>query len=219
MCASRRCCFHWQQWNKCAPALIYVKQKYKSRMPLPSLSLFIAVPATLFPIIKSHLKQHENDIAITELPLLLSGQSAGKAQPINQRALQGLHIQTAFFEEEGCGTLKQPVKSDRESRGSLSVQQRLLSALCSLSLSAFSKQEVCLKLENKEEQLNVCSDRLYCVLCSAKWQLNMCNHVQPWSSNHQDGLFFTLRVANHSLLRRYLLHFKSNISLVNQTEI
>lgn len=73
--------------------------------------------------------------------------------------------------------VKQPVKSDRESRGSLSVQQRLPSALCSLSRSAFSKQEVRLKLENRQAQLNIYSDRLYCVLCSATWQLNMCNHV------------------------------------------
>lgn len=73
-------------------------------MPFLSLGHFIAVPATLSPIIKAHLKQHENDISITELPLLLSDRSAEKAQPINQGALQGLHIQTALFERRRSGT-------------------------------------------------------------------------------------------------------------------
>lgn len=103
--------------------------------PLPS--HFIAVPATLFPIIKSHLKQHENDIPITELPLLLSAQSAGKAWPINQRAVQGPHIQMALFEKEGCGTLNEITCKrwqGKQSRWcSISTLQRLLSTLCSLS--------------------------------------------------------------------------------------
>lgn len=72
--------------------LIYVKQRNKSSMPLPSLSPFHSCTSHFILIIKSHLKQHGNDIAITELPLLLSGQSAGKAQLINQRPLQGMHI-------------------------------------------------------------------------------------------------------------------------------
>ena len=67
-------------------------------MPLLPVGHFIAVPDTLFRIIKFHLKQHENDISITELPLLPSVQSAEKAQPINQAALPGLDIQMAPFE-------------------------------------------------------------------------------------------------------------------------
>lgn len=119
------------------------KAELWEQMPFLSLGHFIAVPATLSSIIKAHLKQHENDISITELPLLLSGQSAEKAQPINQGALQDLHIQTAFFERWGWGTLNERAYKVSENGGHLSFQHKnLLRALCSMLLSGFSKQDV-----------------------------------------------------------------------------
>lgn len=61
-------------------------------MPLPSLGHFTASATSLFPTVNT---------AITELPLLLSGQSAAKAWPINQQALQALHIQTSLYLRDG----------------------------------------------------------------------------------------------------------------------